>query len=77
VVEPRYINVDPRIESIECIRRRGERLHLPADRYLIREDYVEAEGTYIGAVSYGYICKEWAFHYSDGTTETVTTRTPK
>lgn len=47
------------------------------DRYLVWEDYVEAEGTYIGAVSYRYICKEWTFHYSDGTKETVTTRTPK
>ncbi len=44
------------------------------DRYCIKEEYVEAEGTYIGAVSYGYVLKEWSYHYSDGTVETVTLR---
>jgi hypothetical protein len=74
----KYLTVDPAIEIFECLRRRAERLWPGfGSRQCVREEYVEAEGTYVGAVSYGYVCKEWTFHYSDGEIETVTTRTPK
>lgn len=44
-------------------------------RVCVREEYTEASGVYIGEKEqYPYILKEWEFLYSDGTTETVTSR---
>jgi hypothetical protein len=43
-------------------------------RYCVKEEYVEAEGVYQGAVSYGYTVKEWTYTYSDGDVEVVTVR---
>jgi len=44
-------------------------------RVCVREEYTEAAGVYIGEKEqYPYILKEWEFLYSDGTTETVTSR---
>lgn len=48
----------------------------PKRRVCVGEEYVEAESTYLGAVSYSCTRKEWTFHYSDGTEETVTKREP-
>ena len=44
-------------------------------RVCVREEFTEAAGVYIGEnEQYPYVLKEWDFHYSDGTTETVTSR---
>lgn len=50
--------------------------HKPKEpRVCVREEYAEAAGTYIGEKElYDYVLKEWEFLYSDGTTETVTSR---
>lgn len=43
-------------------------------RQCVSEEYVEADGFYEGNNSHTYTVKEWTYHYSDGSTETVTLR---
>ncbi len=46
------------------------------ERYLVSEEYVEAEGYYghYGLGGADYTVREWTFTYSDGEVEVVTAR---
>lgn len=47
-------------------------------RTCIKETFNDVDGYYYGGPSYvGYRVKEWTFHYSDGTKETVKIRYKK